>query len=535
MAASLLAMPAAAIVLAYAADRVGLTILPFVILPLVLLAASGTFLTLRRGATPDAAGLAAFSAIVLGAFAWLMWLAWPAMLPLGGGPDLTHHLQLVDYIQQHWRLVHDRTLAPYLGEMIDYTPGSHLLTALAGAWMKTDGLHVVHTVLASAVALKMGVVFLIARRLLPRASPRVPLAVVAVLLLLLGPAYLLESFTRHFFFAQVVGELFAVGMWWTLTVWDKRPSTTMMVLFAMCGAAAFLTWPVWVGPPLVALAIVVSVRRELPWRARLTHMFVAISPIAGVALMHAAGRTGAVVIAGTSGYVEPPSMNAVHWGLLMAGCVGLLVAAMRDEARVTLLLAGAIGLQSAALVAVARAGAADTPYLALKMSYLAPYPIAVGASLALATAWTAVVPARRRQWAWAFLALLAIVIAGPVASAPRPQPIVSQAVYDAGQWARANLPPRCVDYFVADSNAAYWLHVAVLGNLRDSARTREKDTFEKTSAIVRWILPGGLPYAIVEDFSALPRDLRTSVDVVSRFGPAAVIKRRGVASCADAH
>ena len=534
MAASLLAMPAAAIVAAYAADRVGLTIMPFVILPLVLLAAGGTFLTLRRGATPDATGLAAFSAIVLGAFAWLMWLAWPAMLPLGGGPDLTHHLQLIDYIQQHWRLVHDPTLAAYLGEMIDYTPGSHLLAALAAAWMKTDGLHVVHVVLAFAVALKLGVVFLIARRLLPRESPRVPLAVVAVLFLLLAPAYLLESFTRHFFFAQVVGELFAVGMWWALTVWDARPSTTTMALFAMCGAAGFLTWPVWVGPPLVALSILVATGRELPWRGRITHMVVAISPIAAVVLMHAAGRTGAVVIAGASGYVQQPSMNAVRWGIVMLGGVGLFIAAARNQARVTLLLAGAIGLQSAALVAVARASAADTPYLALKMFYLAPYPIAVSASLALATAWTAAVPTRHRRLAWAFLALLAIVIVRPVAMAPRPQPIVSQGVYEAGQWARANLPPGCLDYFMADSNAAYWLHVAVLGNPRASARTREKDTFEQKSAIVRWILPGGLPYAIAEDFSALPRDLRTSVDVVLRFGPAAVIKRRGAASCADA-
>lgn len=534
VAASLLAMPVAAIVAAYGADRVGLTILPFVILPLAFLAAGGTFVTLRRDATRDAAGLTAFFLIVLDAFAWLMWLAWPGMLPLGGGPDLTHHLQLIDYIQQHWRLVHDPTVAPYLGEMIDYTPGSHLLAALAGAWMRTDGLHVVHAVLAFTVAVKMGIVFLIARRLLPRAAPRQPLGLAAVLFLLLAPAYVLESFTRHFFFAQVVGELFAVGMWWALTVWDDQPSVTTMALFAGCGAAAFLTWPVWIGPPLVALSIVVATGRDLSWRARLTYVLVAVSPIAAVAIMHAAGRTGAVAIAGASGWVQHPSMNAARWGIVLLGGVGLIIAATRHQARVTLLLAGAIGLQSAALFAVAWASAADTPYLSLKMFYLAPYPIAVAASLALATAWTLVVPARHRQFVWVFLALLAIVIVRPLATAPRPQPIVSQGVYEAGRWVRANLPPGCVDYFMADSNGAYWLHVAVLGNPRASARAEERDTFEQSAAIVRWILPGGLAYAIAEDFSRLPIDLRASVEVVRRFGPAAVIKRRGAASCADA-
>ena len=77
--------------------------------------------------------------------------------------------------------MHDPTLAAYLGEMIDYTPGSHLLAAMTAVWMKTDGLHVVHTVLACAVALKIGVVLLIARRRLPRTG--VAFAAVAIIII----------------------------------------------------------------------------------------------------------------------------------------------------------------------------------------------------------------------------------------------------------------------------------------------------------------------------------------------------------------
>ena len=51
------------------------------------------------------------------------------------------------------------------------------------------------------------------------------------------------------------------------------------------------------------------------------------------------------------------------------------------------------------------------------------------------------------------------------------------------------------------------------------------ETFEPQKALVRWILPGGLPYAIVGDIDALPRDIRTNVDVLAQFGPAAVVKR----------
>jgi hypothetical protein len=42
---------------------------------------------------------------------------------------------------------------------------------------------------------------------------------------------------------------------------------------------------------------------------------------------------------------------------------------------------------------------------------------------------------------------------------------------------------------------------------------------------------GGLPYAIASDFEALPRDIRTTVDTLARFGRAAVIKRQGASSC----
>src|SRR5207244_6062479 len=86
-------------------------------------------------------GLVPFAIIVSGAMAWLWWMAWPHLLPVGRGSDLTHHLLLIGYIDRTGRLVHDRTLAPYLGEMIDYPPGAHLLAVLAGRGTGTRGLH----------------------------------------------------------------------------------------------------------------------------------------------------------------------------------------------------------------------------------------------------------------------------------------------------------------------------------------------------------------------------------------------------------
>src|SRR5207248_10326353 len=90
-------------------------------------------------------------------------------LPPPPAPPLFPYTTL---FRSHWRLVHDVRLSEYLGEMIDYTPGVHLIAALAGAWLRTDGLHAVYAVVAFTVALKAGLVFHIARRFVDRKSTR---------------------------------------------------------------------------------------------------------------------------------------------------------------------------------------------------------------------------------------------------------------------------------------------------------------------------------------------------------------------------
>jgi hypothetical protein len=47
---------------------------------------------------------------------------------------------------------------------------------------------------------------------------------------------------------------------------------------------------------------------------------------------------------------------------------------------------------------------------------------------------------------------------------------------------------------------------------------------------VRWLTPGGLPYAIA-DLPSLPRDVRQELDIIQQFDSAAVAKRRGPSSC----
>jgi hypothetical protein len=393
VAASAVVLLASATLSAYVADWIGLTIAPSAVLVVSLAASAGTFIGLWRRAARDRSSLAAFAVIVAAVMAWLLWLAGRDLLPPGTGPDLTHHLLLVGYIEEHWRLPHDPQLGPFLGEMVDYTPGAHLLAALAGAWTRTDGLHAVYPLVAFTVALKCGLLFLIARRLVSSDVPRIPFAVMAVLLLLLPRAYFIGSFAQHSFLAQVVAEVFAVALWWALVIWDVNPGMLPILFFAIVGAATFLTWPVWIGPPLVLLAMCLAFRRDVGAIERAKQFILAAVAIGGVAAAFTATRGRSAGIVAAAGFVLRPAPAVFGWAFLLVCGAGVCVGLFSRRTRTVPLFLAAIALQAGALFLLAQARGSAAPYLALKMVYLAIYPLAVAGAVGTAVAWQAMVRA----------------------------------------------------------------------------------------------------------------------------------------------
>ncbi|HNV02524.1 MAG TPA: hypothetical protein PLE61_10990 [Vicinamibacterales bacterium] len=539
---SLLAPAALTPLAAYAADLAGVAFTP---LPMAALAAMAFLFCgalLFRRAKPDGVGLmlgAAAGALLL---AWLLWLSAPSLLPLGTGPDLTHHLMLVRHIETHWRLVHDPALEQSLGEMAHYTPGSHILVALAGAWSGTDGLRAMHGVQAWTVALKAVFLVAVCLRLLPPRAPRL-LAALGPVLLLESPRYFLGGFTEFGFLAQVVAELPAVAMWWALVAWADSRADLALGVFGAAGAAAFLAWPVYVGPPALAAGVLIASRGRRPFARRVRDLAVAFAPLALVAAAFAIGRLGWLRLAGTGGLAPWPSIAAYGRPLVVLSAAGLLVAAARERGRATVGFALAVLIQAAALCLVARRAGAPQPYMALKMGYLLLWPMAACAVAAAGEAWAWLDRTVRVSRAWGNAAAV-LVAASALALAARPllarprllhprPPAVSLPLYEAGRWARARLPASCVEYLVGDDETAYWLHLAVLGNPRASARSADNSTYEPADAIVRWLTPNGLPYALV-DLPALPRDVRSELDVMQSFGTAAIARRRGPSACAAA-
>ena len=78
---------------------------------------------------------------------------------------------------------------------------------------------------------------------------------------------------------------------------------------------------------------------------------------------------------------------------------------------------------------------------------------------------------------------------------------------------------------VRDAEQAYWLHLAVMGQPRSSARTADLDGYTANRAVGRWIEGTALPYAIAVR-ELLPGEVLGTAEVIRTFGTAVIIKRR---------
>lgn len=512
---------ALAVIAGYLVDAIGFGIL---VIPVVLLAVSGALLLAWHGRDNESgyADTFAWAAIVVLIAASLLGLGAPGSLPPGRGPDLTHHLLLVDYIEQHRQLVHDRSLEAAMGEMAHYTPGAHLLAVMAGSIAGTDGLRAFFPLLALSAALTAGFVYLIARRL------RLPMqyAIAAVLLLFLPAPYFHGAFTHDAFLAQTIATFFAVAAWWAAVAWDEDRRAINAAVFSIFLAATFLTWPVFVGPLLLVFVAIV-IRSSNAMRT----VVIALTPLTVVGAIHVVGRWGWVGIVRTSGAVMQPSLENLGWLFPLLTLAGIYFGMKDRRVRTTIVLLFAIVLQAITLFVLAKAQGADTPYMAFKMVYLAIYPSAVLAAVAIADAARALLARKRAHGdseaaaGWIIAAALMVIAVRPALTAPRAVPVVSTDLYLAGKWTRANIGQTCVDYLVSDAETAYWLHLAVLGNPRASARMQEIDVYDPRAAMGTWITTEGRNFAIA-NFTQLPDEVRSRVEIVRAFGRAVVLRRK---------
>jgi hypothetical protein len=507
----------------YGLDLAGLPIVPLVLL---LLAGAGV-VTARVLLQPRFDPW--FSLVVLAAFACAMWIAGPPFLPVTNGPDVVHHLQLIRAIDTTRRLPHGTMLYPYLLEMMNYTPGAHILAAAASRLLSADPLAVVYPMAAAFFAIKTGSIYALARRLI-RPLPGADVAALAAPILAFGaPVYFLGSFVQFFFFSQVVSEAFAVGMLLALVRWLQLGEDRDLVALAACAVGVVLSWPVWIVPAaMAALGIFTAPSpRRSPWIV----LAAVFAPAAGFMAVHELTHRGAAGIVTSAGAVTAPSASAFGAGLLVLAAIGGALAIRDRAARSVLVFLAATLLVAAGLAwLVVRAGSGSF-YMPFKMMYLTVPPAAVLGAFALARviAWLPDLPYRRIAVACLPPVVAILLLPGRVPT-HRVHGSLSLPAREVGLWARDHVPASCVDYFSRYWLTGYWLHLDVLGNPRLSDRMRQ-ETFDFPDVAAKWIEGRGLPYAIVEDLSAVPHEARADMEPLHQNGSFVLVRNRRPAAC----
>jgi hypothetical protein len=380
-------------------------------------------------------------------------------------------------------------------------------------------LRVLQPLAAMFTALKLGMLYLVALRIVP-GSRSAPVAALAVPVLALVPAvYTLGSSFHFFFYAQVVSETFAVGVLLAAVCWSQSRATAHLVAAAVCGIGVLLSWPVWMGPAAITMMFVV-LRAPMPWRSRAAAAAVALGPPIVFGVVHTVLHSEGGRILVSSGAVTEPSVAAFGAAFLgLAACGALLSVRMRSVLPVAIFLA-AVLLQAVALAVLAVRAGTRGFYLPFKMMYLGVFPAGVlgGVVLLVVAEYLSVRVPRVRAAAVLLPLVVAVVLVSGRVPLVRQKSPMTMAAYRAGIWARDHASPDCVDYFSAHWLTGYWLHLDVLGNPRESDRMRV-ETFEFRDTAGKWLEGRGLQYGIVEDLDAIPHELRPDLAVLQSFPP----------------
>ncbi len=517
---------AAAMAVGYGADVAGLPIHPWL---LAAAAVAAALCVLPRVRPRFGAGTAILYGVCAAVIILGLVIA-PDGLPVTIGPDVVHHLQLIHVISATWRLPHDAAQYPFLLEMMNYTPGSHMLAAAIAEWARVDPLLVVYPIALCSAAIKAGLLYDLTRRLLG-GTPRAAVQALGAPLLACVPRYFLGSFVEFFFFAQVVSETFAIGTLLALVAWVKEPERRYLFIASTCAVGVVLTWPIWI-VPAAASAGVAAVLGLPRWRDRFAALTIVLGPALVFAAVHQVLHRGAASIVTSAGAVTVPSVATLGLGLLVPAAAGVVVTVRERAARPVLVFLATTLALSAALALLAQGGPGGY-YMSFKMVYLAILPAAVLGAVALARAADAATARLPRPSTIAALGPVLVASALLRGHVPlhRIHGSLSIPARDVGLWARESVPPACIDYFSRYWLTGYWLHLDVLGNPRLSDRMKH-ETFDFPDVAAKWIEGRGLPYAIVEDMTAIPRELRPDMEPLHQRGSYVLVRNRRAAACA---
>lgn len=477
----------------------------------------------------DGIELAGFLLVIGVVLAYGLRLAGPSLFPVGNSVDAVHHYLLTDYIFTSEGLVHDPAgLRDYLGEMTVYPFGFSLLVAQLAKITGIETIKLLFPIAAFTVALSAGVIYSIICHLLPKTSLSKAAALGSASLLFIPYGYFIGSFADQNYYAMVLAELYLLVSLWYLVVPQRNWAWSF--LLALSGATLVVIYPTWLPISFGSLVALTLLERGKAWRERVRWIAIPLVAALAVLAVFLPGRiqVGMSVLANEGSTIRP-SVESVGWPLIILAVLGFVAGflALRRFAPVYL-FSTFLGLEILGLVVAQRLFEVGSSYAIFKMVYLVIYLLPI--FVCLGVFWLIKSLERRISLGLVTSVVLLLVLAGSTwvlvdrfhdgSAVSHP---ITESEFQAGLWARDNLPPNKLDYVGHHPLSAYWLHIGVMNNKRSSSATL-RWLLERPLTFDGWFYnPREPEYLVVGEMGGVPAD--PGYDVLFRSDPSAVLRR----------
>jgi hypothetical protein len=339
---------------------------------------------------------------------WLQWLvaalcaivAFYIYVPViaDWSTDFGWHYILVRYIGETWWL--PPVTHTWLGPMVDYPPGAHVLAAVLSAFLpQTIAMNLV-------VIAAIYLTYLFAALIVP-APHRLMAIVVAVVLIVVMRQQRINMITgfevreNSFFFAQIVGDAAFVGSMWLIGRLDPfKPAVVALAVIAAFGIGSIynLSAVKFLGSFAALHAIYVLLSRP-EWRRRFAISTAAITCVAIATFLHPLFM-GMVANAAHDGGIRVQPRMAVS-GACALLTVSLALFWLEHRSRgIRVLVAMGFGVSLAALAqyAALRLFGFGSNYAVSKHGYLIGVLLAIGIGTLIASLLERVRPVARATW-----------------------------------------------------------------------------------------------------------------------------------------
>jgi hypothetical protein len=471
------------------------------------------------------------SFILLGVFAYLLWLGRPSLLPVGTTVDAVHQYGLAQYINESGRLpIHALEQKPNLQDGLQYPPAFVICAALLSQLLNLDVVYLLYPLASLFLALAVLLVFAIVSLLLEGKSGQSVLAAGAAGLSLVPYGYTFGSITDQNYFAQVMGQMLILLSLYFLLFWQKNPSIINTLFFNLTLVTLLITYPTWAFISFAAFVLVATGGVKIKIKLRFGYIGVTTLVFGVFALLFLKDRIGeGLGTVANEGLVLLPDLANYTYPLIILAGLGLILVLWKGDnlQKAAALFCGVIFAEGFGFWILKTWFEIGSYYSIYKLLYLGAFFLPILAALGLHHLFN-FVNYKPKDWLnWLAVPVFGLFLAAIWLIYPKAQigyRVITPDNVSVAQWMAQNLKvgEYSIAYALPYGTPAYWVQIGFLEQPR-GVRSNNLITNEPISFPQWFYNPDSEQYLFTDDLSKINLDER--LQVLYQSGNSAVLTR----------